>query len=156
MTKYEFLGITEYRASVAYTAGGTYTVDFTRENEGTYSASVVLPSAINVINPTENTTYSKGDLLPLSWTLENGTTMNMRVEYTYQGGSGSVSRSLLQSQSPEVGTYNFDASTEDITQAGNVDGTVAFIREKSGTKASGVDGYIKAKFTKDFSVIFTD
>jgi hypothetical protein len=153
MEKTELLGIVRYSANVAYVANGTYEILFERASDESYSSTVVLPNAITVTAPTDNYEYSKGSALPLAWTLSTGTKMNMTVSYTH---SGSQSASITNTQTTEVGSYNFDALTSQITEDGNVYGVVKFTRIKTGTQATDLSGVIEAKLEKEIDIVFVD
>ncbi len=149
MARNEFLGIVTYTATLTYAVGATYTIEFVRAGEGTYTSTAVLPGAISGASVQEGNSIAKGQPLTALWTASTSTedSMYVTLSYSYLNGSTTSSQSHgLNDTSPENGSMGFSAAQTQVTPpvAGNFDATLTLKRSRGGTMATGLDGSIRA------------
>jgi hypothetical protein len=153
LSKSNTAGVITYSASVSAGAGDTINIILSREGEGTYQSSVILPGALSISSPSSSFTQSKGSTINVSWTGTNGNlspTMTLAGTYSTASGSGSSS---ISSTSVGSSSGSFSSSNTSFSDAtGNVSAVISLYNRNSGTVASSLEGgYIYGRYRTSVS-----
>lgn len=150
LNKSVVLGIVTYSTNITANVGDTVTITLHREDEGSYSSSVVVPSAISIISPGDGSTVNNGSSFNVTWTSGGGGSMPVSFNWSYDNAGTTISKSTSTTSS-DTGSTTISGLHTTHSRGSTITGaTVKLGRRLTGTLNSAFDtgtgSYISATY----------